>query len=441
MMRSLRPKGRKACSLPNRYTDSAQTAQAADRVETWLMRILVLNSAVFAEKVGGETWSHLEAKSFNQQLWASGNHVVIDDDLFIIDAEKIPQVGSLDAIKRFPQDVVRSISQGIRERVVAGGCLICFAGEAPMPWLPVGLDLRPFSGQRISVNPRHGTLSDLLRKYRAEASYKVQFEVSGPWTTVASSTTKFPVAVYVKHGSGYIVLLPQFKNRGKVAREFLDKVVPTYLPGLVDDRPAPPESEKPTWLADFPLTQAEKLSQEISDLGAEIQRLGTERADKEQQRADLLRFQNLLWYEGRALEAEVMAALQLLGMQVRPGPEGRVDLIGRRDDGREVYIEVEGTKGAINITKGRQLADYINSTDDPANTEGAIIGNPFREHHPSLRPPVRSQVGSFSPQLEAMAKKYGWALVTTTELFEWVRRHLDGDAEASAEAHKALRLE
>lgn len=94
--------------------------------------------------------------------------------------------------------------------------------------------------------------------------------------------------------NGLIVVLPEFRNRARIIREILDQAIPAYLPGLVERPERPPETERPTWLTDFPLTQAEKLSQEVSDLGAEIQRLEGERAAKDRQRADLHRCQNLL---------------------------------------------------------------------------------------------------------------------------------------------------
>ncbi len=101
-------------------------------------------------------------------------------------------------------------------------------------------------------------------------------------------------------------------------------------------------------------------------------------------------------------------------------------------------MEIEGTTGPIQIRKGRQLLGYIADEDDPGAFRGAIIGNPFRRDHPSARPPEGSQVGLFSPQMESLAGKQGWPLLTTSQLFDWVTRHMAGDKKASGEARKAL---
>ena len=127
-----------------------------------------------------------------------------------------------------------------------------------------------------------------------------------------------------------------------------------------------------------------------------------------------------------------------MGVPAHPKPP--VDLACPNLLGGELYIEVEGTTGAVSIHKGRQLGSYIDDADDPASMTGAIIGNPFRMEHPSNRPPPGSQVGLFSPPLERMAARDSWPLLTTTQLFEWVRRHLDGDNTGSVELRQALGL-
>jgi len=159
---------------------------------------------------------------------------------------------------------------------------------------------------------------------------------------------------------------------------------------------------------------------------------------KERERKELLAYQGLLWLEGRPLEIVVEKALNPLGVSARPKPP--VDLVCSVPGGGELLIEIEGTTGAVQVRKGRQLLGYIAEADDPASTFGAIVANPYRHEHPSSRPPARSQVALFSAQLESLATRQQWKLLTTTQLFEWVRRYLNGDGQVADEVRDALGL-
>lgn len=401
------------------------------------MRILFLSTVIDGlTPAPGEQFFQIDARPEGQYLFSplGGTHVIGDDDVFVIDVEAAVQ-------SSHPGGT--NIAQGVLERVRSGGCVVVLPGppgpNAPA-WLPNFPGQRGERGERMEIDPGHDEFSAFLTRHARGVTYKTQFGENDTWRTAARSVTRFPVAIYAQYGAGFFFVLPELRNRARALRDLLDRVIPTYLPQLALEK-APPETQGPAWLNDFPIKPAQDLTAEIEALDQQLERFTAEQSAKKQRRAELLRYQNLLWYTGLPLEDEVLAALQLLGLPMRKGPPGKVDLIGTRPDGREVYIEVEGPKGPIDLDKGRQLDYYIDETAAPAEVEGAIVGNPFCAEHPNNRPPEGRQGGLFVKELADLARRREWPLVTTVEVFGWVRRHLEGDQSASAEARKILLLE
>ncbi len=395
----------------------------ADRLNA--MRLLVISSAVSGvNKLPGEEWSDLVASSYRGHLYTATRKDLVDYDVFIVDADKMSE----------RQDSTdRAIGPQIVERVSGGGCLICFASVNPYPWLPVQFTPKSITGERIRIeDSQPDVLKALLEKYQAGMTYKTQFEGPKGWTPLATALNSYPVAGYASLGSGAIVMLPEFKNRAPVIRSIIDSVLPALLPGLAREAPVLSHEEAPDWLPEFPVKAAEKISQQINTLEDKIHRMHQRLDDNERKRHDLVAYQGLLWLDGKPLEAVVERAVNLL--RIPAHPKGQVDLACPIRNNGELYIEVEGTKGPVQIRKGRQLLGYIAEADDPAETLGAIIGNPFRKEHPSNR-----KAEWFSPQLESLANNQGWSLVTTTQLFGWVIRHLDGE-NVIDEVHRALGL-
>jgi len=395
------------------------------------MRIVNFNAAVLGVEVAsGEEWIPYHAYFDASNLMGPNDRDLVDYDVFIIDPDKKGEKGQ-----------PKALQQQLIERITAGGCLIWFAGPRPLPWMPITVSHRPdVTGKRVIFSEDDRDNPDpvlaILKKHQKDMTYRTQFEVSN-YRTLATSITQYPIAMRAQHGQGCIIVLPEFQNRAKVVRDVLDLAIPRLVPSLAS-APVLPVGGEPDWLHAFPVGRADKLAEQISTLDSRIEGLREERERKDKERRELLEYQGLLWLEGIPLELLVQRALNVLGIPVEPKPP--VDLACPVDGGGELYIEIEGTTGAITVRKGRQLLHYIADaeTDDVSAVRGAIIGNPFRTAHPDQRPPEGSQVGLFSPPMEALAQKYGWQLATTRQVFDWATRHIAGDKKASGEARKAL---
>lgn len=383
------------------------------------MRILVLNSAAYAEAAPGEEWRQLSAQAHAGHLYAQTLDDFIDFDVFLIDYDRVDEVGQTPADSKI-------VSRQIVERLAGGGCVVVFASERDVPWLPIEFRPRGLSGKRFRFVCPDEAIRAVLEGLAADMSYKTQFDRSDHWTAIAVAQNEYPIAGFAEIGRGLLLVLPEFRDRSHALREILDKVIPAKLPGLVTPRPARPDEEPPQWLSEFSLQRARELGDEVESIRAQIQALRETQLEREQEQREVAEYSGLLWLDGYALEAAVEKALNLLGIDAHPRPP--VDLAWESPDGRPLFIEVEGTTSLVQLRKGQQLLSYIAQADNPADTLGAVIGNPYRTTHPSNRPQGPEEL--FSQPLRALAQKQGWALVTTTELFDWVRRYFEGEGEA-----------
>ena len=394
------------------------------------MRVAVINASIDGEKAfpGAEIHSILSAFLYQGTLRATIDFDLYDLDLFVVDMAKVPKEGSAGEGSRL-------INDQISERVNAGGGIICFAAEnKPVDWLPIAFELYSGSGKRVKFEDVK-TFKPLFEKYEKDITWSTQFQDSGNWTALLRSLANRPVAGLALP-RGMVLVLPEIRRKEAFLRDLFDKVIPEVAPGLLVSRPTEPTEPPPDWLDEFPIARAKTLRNEVEDIDSQIAQLREARDAKDSEAAEVEQYQGLLWLQGETqLEPIVEAALNLLSIEAHP--RRPVDLVYEDADG-PLYIEVEGTKNSIELWKGNQLLGYIANADDPASVRGAIIGNPFRLEHPSQRPPASRVL--FVIQLENLAKKQQWGLMTTVELFGYVRRHLDGDESAAPELRKRLGL-
>jgi hypothetical protein len=85
--------------------------------------------------------------------------------------------------------------------------------------------------------------------------------------------------------------------------------------------------------------------------------------------------------------------------------------------GASAVAEVEGSEGAINVDKLRQLLDYVESEENEGRSrKGILVGNGYR-----LKPLDEAERSDqFTQMAVTRARRYGYCLLPTTELFEAV---------------------
>jgi hypothetical protein len=399
------------------------------------MRIVVFNAAIDPERVDpGHDWRHVHG------AWTDGKNLFVptntpdlyDDDSFVVDGAKLTRNPG--------EGGIRPIQEQIDEMVRSGGCLIVFAGNGALGWLPVALPDRGGSGTEISVI-LDTPLTTLFTRYQAEARYQTQFENAPGWQFAARALNNSPVGAFLRHGHGAILILPTFKRPNLVVRDILRDIVPDVCIELIQRVAIRPVAEdKPQWLDAIELPAADKAKGELNELAERIAALELEQEGKLRAWQEIDRFRDLLWATGeRWLEPIVQEALSILG--VSTGPERPIDLVHHCETGEELWIEVEGSKNSIQVDKGGQLLTYMGREPErAARVRGIIIGNPYRLEHPDNRPPAGNQDGLFTRPLVDLAGKQGWVLMTTVELFELARAHLSGDGSAASELRNKFGL-
>jgi hypothetical protein len=398
-----------------------------------VFRVLNLNGAVRSASVRKPTeeWAELPCVSMRDGgIYAETSENLVDYDIFIVDQDKIPFVERYEG---------GNVTQQIVERVHGGGCLIAFGARERMRWLPLQFQPRGEPGSRVNVVP-DSQLAEFFTRWCDQITYKTQFQPPDPntWNPGVTAQNAYPVAGFAWLDHGYIALLPEFTNREQAVRDFIDRELARILPSLDAAPPVVASEGVPEWIARYSITKADLIGHEIAALDAEIKERMEVRDAKERERQGILRFRGLLWQGGHALQSLVIDALNLLGIPaINREP---VDIVCPVPAGGELFIEVEGPTHGITMNKGQQLIQYITASPEPSQVRGAIIGNPFRLNEPENRPPAGSQQELFVRQLREFADKQGWALVTTTAIFECVRSHLDGDPEAGERVRHLLGL-
>lgn len=410
-----------------------------------MLKVLVFNNAIPSRESAGISWTQRRALCPTATtLLSEEDRGIIDHDVFVISSQSLSSGGNINEEDR--KRIRKDVKAMLAERVAAGGCLVCFLDSAVIGWLPLGggnasLQTRSFAGTYVRTHGRF-EMEALALAIDEEPDFGIElFEAGVPyWDGIAYAKDGAVVAAIYKPGHGMVFLLPPMvKTREKVIHLLLDKIIPKKLPDLGrSHRDTRNDEPPPEWVGRVEVPGADTLKQGAAKVRGEIQALSASLEAKENELAERLLYRDLLWTSGYSLENLIRASLTLLDIDAQP--QSPVDLVCDLGDGRKLYIEVEGSEGPTTLKKGQQLLSYIADAPDPASVLGAIISNPYRKSPPDQRPPTGSQAGLFVTHLEALAAKQGWPLITTAKLFEWVCRHLDGDAEAGRDARRALAI-
>lgn len=346
----------------------------------------------------------------------------------------------LDKLENRSGDRETRVTSELADVLNGGGLIVCFPPKTlglSLSWLPGNFQPKEEKqGKRIKLL-RHPRLMEVLERFAVDGdiSYDVVFThpASQTWTPIASTMAGSPIAGVAQND--HVIMLPRVRRPERLMPDLFKTVVPQIMPDRVTAT-EPQMEEPPTWVGEFPVHGTDKLGQEIDAIDQKLSTLEKKKQRKAEQLERLAGFQGLLWYKGKEhLEPVVRRALELLGVPCQK--EEPKDLVYHGEEGT-LFIEIGGSDNSIEVSKGRQLMDYINAEDDPASIKGAIIGNPFRKDHPDKPPPKNRPL--FSPQLEKMATKQEWPLITTRELFDLVCRHQNGDTQAAVEFRRKLGL-
>jgi len=231
----------------------------------------------------------------------------------------------------------------------------------------------------------------------------------------AVNSVGYPIAVEFGIGEGVVsfVPVPQDAPPERIGAAIV-KMVAAHFRKHTD-------IDAPNWTQGIMLPGAHAYDAGIADLSAQREQLTSEISKLEAKRNEIANHLRLLFAYGKGvLEPQVRTALRLLGFTVREpeaySGEWDVDLTDGQS-GRTAIGEVEGSEGAIDVDKSRQLLDYIEAEAiEGRDHKGLLIGNGFR-----LTPPEASErQQQFSDHTRRAAARFHFCLLPTTELFKAV---------------------
>ena len=183
------------------------------------------------------------------------------------------------------------------------------------------------------------------------------------------------------------------------------------------------ETHQPAWVADYALPSVAPIQAEIGELKRKRAAIDRQISEAQIRKADAERPNLLLYENGKdVLEPIVRKVLGELGARVEdPEREGVED--GRLfRDGHAGVVEIKGRRGPIKQDDVRQVVQWAADArgHHGLNFKPIIIGNPY-----CATPPV-DRGDPFAPNAKTYAENSGVVLVTTSQLYEALRRQQEG---------------
>lgn len=229
---------------------------------------------------------------------------------------------------------------------------------------------------------------------------------------MAVNSAGWPVAVEFVSETGRVCFVP-------VPEDVPDGQLGAAVARMVEEHfGGPIEVEVPTWLGGVSVPGADANDARIAELKKSAEQIREELSSLENERTELLGFKVLLYGYGKSvLEPVVRRAFRSVGFEVlEPGQyDGDWDVdMTEKETGVSAVGEIEGSEGAINVGKSRQLLSYVEAEEDAGRKrKGILVGNGYRLK--ALNEAER--LNQFTEKVLTEAQGFRFCLVPTTELF------------------------
>lgn len=358
---------------------------------------------------------------------------LIDYDLFIVDVKELNFIDGVILIMQ---------SDNIHDAIRSGAVLICFSAEIEIFGKDTNLTNYSWLPRELDIDPRHITNSyaDIVltkdsfpfidffeknkQKFSSDCFINPRFGGMS-YSTILTDKGERPVGLYQQEHKGHIFILPQVEDKENFIKSFISNVLPT-IP-ITFQLETFYSLKTPEYAAKYfeKIPSIEEIEKKIKVANDKILQIQEKRKEKVGKKAELEKWIGLIWLKDIPLQKVVGDAFEFLGLKVErpPDTEYGPDLRIKYKE-KEVIVEVEGSKSAINIDKGRQLHHWLG--EESANVKGVLVGNPFNEIPIKNRPPNRNR-SLFTKTLKEFAEARGFSLILSTDLFDLVCKKLKGE--------------
>jgi hypothetical protein len=249
-------------------------------------------------------------------------------------------------------------------------------------------------------------------------------------TVFAVNSVGYPVAAEFVVVGGRVCFVPIPRDvPGDRVGAAIARIVDTHFGG-------PTEIDIPAWASEVIVPGATASDNRIGELEEKKNEVDAEISALKDKRSELTNYRRLLFGYGKTLlEPVVRQAFRLLGFEV-PEPEqyaGEWDVeLKEPASGKTAIGEVEGSEGAIDVDKYRQLLDYFQAEVLEGRIhKGILIGNGWKSKELDA-PERRTQ---FTEHALRGARQNAFCMLPTSELFKVVCAVLESPSD------EALRIE
>lgn len=298
--------------------------------------------------------------------------------------------------------------------------------------------VEPKSGSEVRLTKEGSYLAPYWKEFEEYSEYEAFIKGKFSHVFLKTKTGNKTVATAV-HSKGSLLFLPPLrydedkfvKYDSKKEEEYWTKEAVKFSKQLATALVALSNSilrgrlitPPPQWVLDSVYTTCEEgaFHREIVKVSKKISKLQKQRTELEERFDEVGLIRALLFEQGKPLERAVRDALTLLGFSAVPFRESdsEFDVIFESPEGR-CLGEVEGKDNkAVNIDKFSQLERNLHEDFARENVteyaKGVLFGNAKR-----LKPPAE-RGEAFTSKCITAAKRVGFALVRTPDLFKPVR--------------------
>lgn len=231
------------------------------------------------------------------------------------------------------------------------------------------------------------------------------------------SETEKPVATWIRHGRGNILLMPWLIDRGNFEKnlryqatcsEFLEILAST----VAQLNPKDPVYALPTWTSNYSWEREKHLRNELASAKKRVDELEKAIAEKSHHLASEEDLKILFSAKGDALVDEVIKVFRELGIKAEHGKTGRDDIVIRFKS-KNAVVEVKGKKKSAAEEDAAQLEKWVSGfkADKGIDPKGILLIDAFCE-----TPLVKRKEPAFPHQMLKYSAQREHCLMTTTQL-------------------------
>jgi hypothetical protein len=372
---------------------------------------------------------------------------VVDQTAEHATAERQPIVnGATGPVASGLADLLRRRQAETARLLANGGSIVCpirpdvphhrvagFSGCDRYFWLPApaGLQYRephlmPGSGQGALVTDYDHPFATYVESFRARLAYSAYFVdgipgFAGFSRVFARSAGGAAIGVDLSVDAGHAVFIPYVRDLASADRHPVASSIVDCLRRLLE---RPIEESPPRWVGEYTLPGLADLEATSAAADEALEAAQAKAAEARARLIELDKYRRLLWQEGKyGLEAVARQAFAALGYSLSDNLDEPCVLFS---SGEQLLIEIEGSPAAVGMEAHYRLRRRLEEAIAEGRPhKGLVLVNGYRLTAPE------SRETEYVDALRIAAESMRYCLLTTSQLFEVLRRHMEGDRQVA----------